>query len=479
MENASFSKVRLESSKYSTPKAQGILTGVFMLAVLVCAVIGILGPDVYDKKNYILPSDSLNVTWTGSVSNMERWHQRLFLQMRLLSPYTDGRPATYHQTQTITTWGRDEVLPKLCVDGCMDCNFEGVEEICQVLAPATETDHIIRCKAGDKWCGWDTLLKQPFVEYAYYDMQVDMVQASVFTGSEFMLEFEIVFITKAFTKWEMRWFYALCALTLCFMFLPKVGFFTEMRKLPQSMWSRQQVWVGALLVTLLLFNNIFFVLQILSPVPQLFFDLYVVQLATFLSLMLFFWLEMFSDLANGDMQGSDPQQLWERNRRKALKEYAPKMGLIFCIWLSTILVYTFVRVKQGGDPSHASADDFSSFAAVKIIALVLAVVYFSWLLVYMVRTFRYVKRLMPGYRFVLIITLLTVAMTLIGMATGDLAPSQPEAWPLATFSGLYNMYVLTLAWCYTPEGNQYAGVTNNDDAGEFELRGPEAYDEAS
>jgi hypothetical protein len=34
-------------------------------------------------------------------------------------------------------------------------------------------------------------------------------------------------------------------------------------------------------------------------------------------------------------------------------------------------------------------------------------------------------------------------------------------------------YVYTLAWCYTPVGNQYAGVTNEDDngAGEFELQG--------
>jgi hypothetical protein len=46
---------------------------------------------------------------------------------------------------------------------------------------------------------------------------------------------------------------------------------------------------------------------------------------------------------------------------------------------------------------------------------------------------------MPGYRFVLAITVVTVIGTLVGMATGDLAPGQPEAWPLATFLGLYNM----------------------------------------
>jgi Wnt-binding factor required for Wnt secretion len=45
-------------------------------------------------------------------------------------------------------------------------------------------------------------------------------------------------------------------------FLPKIGFFTEMLKLPQNMWSRQQMWVGILLVALLFFNNVFFAAQV-------------------------------------------------------------------------------------------------------------------------------------------------------------------------------------------------------------------------
>jgi Wnt-binding factor required for Wnt secretion len=51
------------------------------------------------------------------------------------------------------------------------------------------------------------------------------------------------------------------ATVLC-RFLPKIGFFTEMLKLPQNMWSRQQMWVGILLVALLFFNNVFFAAQV-------------------------------------------------------------------------------------------------------------------------------------------------------------------------------------------------------------------------
>jgi hypothetical protein len=63
-----------------------------------------------------------------------------------------------------------------------------------------------------------TITTQSFVQYSTYDMRVDMQQPTAFAGQDkFVLEFEIVFIEKPFTRWEMTWFYTLCTLTVCFM----------------------------------------------------------------------------------------------------------------------------------------------------------------------------------------------------------------------------------------------------------------------
>lgn len=116
----------------------------------------------------------------------------------------------------------------------------------------------------------------------------------------------------------------------------------------------EQARVGILMLALLFFNNVFFGAQIFSPFPRFFFrschaiflnmylqgchpfdmcfhdyivamffalgmsnaqvidfvlclflnccSLYVIFVATFLALMLFFWLELFGDLAAGNMQ---------------------------------------------------------------------------------------------------------------------------------------------------------------------------------
>lgn len=69
-----------------------------------------------------------------------------------------------------------------------------------------------------------------------------MEEPQVFANSpDFTLDFEIVYITKEFTKYQMKWHYAWIAITLMFMFVPKIGFFYEMMQLHQNFWSRQQV----------------------------------------------------------------------------------------------------------------------------------------------------------------------------------------------------------------------------------------------
>lgn len=69
-----------------------------------------------------------------------------------------------------------------------------------------------------------------------------MMEPVVFsTVLDFTLDFQIVYITKEFTLYQMVWHYAWVAITLVFMFVPKIGFFYEMTQLHQNFWSRQQV----------------------------------------------------------------------------------------------------------------------------------------------------------------------------------------------------------------------------------------------
>lgn len=69
-----------------------------------------------------------------------------------------------------------------------------------------------------------------------------MAEPQLFSSApQFTLDFEIVYITAEFTKYQMSWHYAWIVITLVFMFVPKIGFFYEMTQLHQNFWSRQQV----------------------------------------------------------------------------------------------------------------------------------------------------------------------------------------------------------------------------------------------
>lgn len=72
--------------------------------------------------------------------------------------------------------------------------------------------------------------------------QVDMEEPKMFTSEpSFTLGFEIVYITREFTQYQMAWHYGWIMVVLVFMFVPKIGFFYEMMQLHQNFWSRQQV----------------------------------------------------------------------------------------------------------------------------------------------------------------------------------------------------------------------------------------------
>lgn len=69
-----------------------------------------------------------------------------------------------------------------------------------------------------------------------------MQEPQLFSNApDFTLDFEMVYITKEFTTYQMYWHYAWVLVTLVFMFVPKIGFFYEMMQLHQNFWSRQQV----------------------------------------------------------------------------------------------------------------------------------------------------------------------------------------------------------------------------------------------
>ncbi|CAM9624517.1 unnamed protein product [Ectocarpus sp. 13 AM-2016] len=464
MENASYAKVRLESAPYSTRFGIGILSAVYVIGLLACLIVGtIKGPNVFERSPpAAVETNNLNVTWYGKIDGMERWHQVLYLHMRLNKPDMISGAVSYEQRYSVSSWASEEPVDDIaCPDGCTsECNVGGQ---CVELAQGIVTDRVIQCPSNEQWCGWTTLLTEEFVEFGTYYMQVDMEQPQIFSNApEFTLDFEIVYITKEFTTYQMYWHYAWILITLVFMFVPKIGFFYEMMQLHQNFWSRQQARVGVLLLSLLFFNNVFFGFQIFSPFPRFFFSLYIIFVATFLALMLFFWLELFGDLAAGNMQGTDTALEWERNRKKTVLEYLPKLVLVGLIWIVTVLTYIYVRVQQTGDPSYSTFDDLSTYTGVKVVGLLLATLYFLWLGSLVFRSFTHIESMNSEYIFIMVITLVTIVGTMSAVYTGALAPDQHGSKVFAYFYGMFNIYVLLLAFCYTPAGSIYGDINTND-----------------
>lgn len=83
-----------------------------------------------------------------------------------------------------------------------------------------------------------------------------MEEPPVFANAPyFTLGFEMVYIRKEFTQFQMKLHYTWVFVALLFMFVPKIGFFYEMMQLHQSFWSRQQVCFASLIPFALLYSE--------------------------------------------------------------------------------------------------------------------------------------------------------------------------------------------------------------------------------
>ena len=92
-------------------------------------------------------------------------------------------------------------------------------------------------------------------------------------------------------------------------------------------------------------------------------------------------------------------------------------------------------------------------------------VYLLWLLVLLLDALRALNGLTPPFRFIAAITMITIAVVLVGPFFGAYYSIPKSAPAFTTIFGLVNVYVYVLAFSYLPKLDDFAVSSNDDDGG--------------
>ncbi|CAM9768257.1 unnamed protein product [Chrysoparadoxa australica] len=402
---------------------------------------------------------------------MEPWHQFLYIRTRTLVPEAFAGQEAPKLSYYLKAYGSptSPMSTSACPRGCMDCptgsTAEGQELECDLLIQEEIIDQQLSCREGSEWCNWKRLLSVDSIEYHTYYVVVQLEvprTTEATTGPElnalshlWRFETEFIHAAEVFTWFQNAFHYTMVIITLCVMFLPRIGFFTELIRQRRSMdtrftVSRQQKWVGVLLVGLFFFNNPIFAATVWGPSPHSAHDVYAMFLAAFITSLMFYWLDTFEDIAQ---QGSGETMSLQRERgAKTWRQWGPKAALVGLVWLLTVLAYIYVRFQSEEDPVSTAYTSLEAYKAAKVAMICLLTVYSVWLLVYLTKSLKAFGRSRSAYKYLMVWTVLTMGLAMGMVASGALLPFQSNSMGFTMWYAVFNLYVFTLAWAYAPAG---------------------------
>ena len=221
---------------------------------------------------------------------------------------------------------------------------------------------------------------------------------------------------------------------------------TRLRKFPIKHWTIEQKWGAILLFFLMFYNNPFFPLEILvSGWFPIFLNR--VFYASFVVLLLLFWLSMFD--------GVRYEQSQSRNKQLTFKRfYLPKIILVGLFWICGIVLYTWSHLQQLNHPAYESRNEMPGYIAFQIIMLLLLIIYIFWLVFVICRSCSDSK-LLPylgnRVKFFGVFTLFIILTVVAGLLfTGIAGSTFNNASEFTSFLALINLYVYTLSIVYLP-----------------------------
>ncbi|KNC46263.1 transmembrane protein 181 [Thecamonas trahens ATCC 50062] len=422
--------MELESSMkmnlYDMSKATlvGLFT-IFLCLFSISVIIGAAGPPIFDSYQTTALSQGVDMRYNTSQFNWEIQHLDKLNQMLIFKvALVNGRAA------------REGINTRLTMKTSLYGSKDGFA-FNAIVVDKIESRKI-KCSQGNIHCDEVALLHEPFVHYPIYRVDVrflnaeeeDWIQDAVFIWRVF---------NHSFTLFELWFRFTFLVLT----FVMLVWFSHRLRAYKSSEWSIEQKWMTALLFSLLAYNNPLFPLTILADswFPE-FLD--VCFFVTFIALLLLFWLCILDSIRK------------PATARTYIGFYLPKVALVGTLWLISVVVFTWQELHELDNPTYSTANDIPGFIFFRVVQILLLIGYTFWLIfvaILGVKDRRAFPRLSVRIKYLGILTIFVLAITITGIVLGVVGTIHNNAAQFLSFFSLFNLYIFFLAIVYAPPKN--------------------------
>ena len=300
------------------------------------------------------------------------------------------------------------------------------------------------CTRGQTFCSSAVVVNVPYIDYLSYQFNITTDEA--FGKGYQSIKYYFAVNNANFTQFELwfRFFFLVTTVVVIIVYAVKL------RGFEWKDWAIEQRWVAFLLFGLLGYNNPLFPLTVLlDGTFWPFLDQ--VMLASFLVLLMFFWIIMFDGIR------TEPQLQTFR------AFYLPKFIMLALFWIASVVIFSWIEISQIRDPG---VDVYKKplFLIFYIIMILLLVIYLFWLSYVVFRAISS-RNAMPylslRLKFFGVFTLLVLLVVIGGVIFGVLGGVSNNAAQLLSFISLLNLYVYTLGFIYFPSKDVIGRAKNS------------------
>jgi len=312
-----------------------------------------------------------------------------------------------------------------------------------LVSNTTQTRNFV-CKKGQEFCDMTIVMNVPYIDYRSYQFNITTKDG---LGKGFQsIKYSISVMNSSFTQFELwfRFFFLVTTVVVIILYAVKL------RGFEWKDWAIEQRWVAFLLFGLLGYNNPLFPLTVLLD-GMIWPFLDQVMLASFLVLLMFFWIIMFDGIR------TEPQLQTFKTF------YLPKLIMLALFWIAAVVIFVYIEFSQIRNPG---VDVYSQpvFLVFYIVMILLLVIYLFWLFYVVFRAISS-RNAMPylslRLRFFGVFTLLVLVVVIGGVIFGVIGPVSNNAAQLLSFISLLNLYVYTLGFIYFPSKDVIGRAKNS------------------
>lgn len=325
------------------------------------------------------------------------------------------------------------------VKGFYQNSSSGNRTFAQIIPEVRQQTLAIQCIKGTTFCKDQYFLR--FGEIDYSDYQVDVL----FNSSEGLLpingsdpRFMKTWGTEAFTDW----FIGVKIFFLLISALVAIWYNTSLNKLSTREQNLEQGWVATLTVTLIFFNDPFYVVEANfggNPVKIL----SVLFHVTFFQVLLLFWLVMLDNLRlQGKVSGVSNSQF-----------FTPKIVYISFFWLMNAIYHGYMKYYANNDPTWDPLATNANFALVQAICGAMSIFYVMWFTYLVLVSHQEIRSRRVRYRYLVLLTYFMVIMAFVGLGSGAISPAPTSGGQWTWFQALFNVYVYAIAYLYAPSSS--------------------------